>query len=380
MLFKNQTLPPMKNLRKCGAEIIRLSVFGIALTLSGCQTNSALPPIKVAEKNSNTSTKTQVNIDTTQHAQPKESVKNATAPKKASTNATASATTTHFKTTQPIDKTQQTTSKSNKAQTSTQPRPITAKPSQGARPSQAAKYSQAEKYSSAKNKAVTQGEVAAPKPSLAHKHNTPNIKHQPPETIEDTKPTLAILHPNKADAIDNSPTAKISPATAIASPSNTIPAPRVNLQTMPQRIDETWSLDLAQAGSSKSHCVLQSQPQTLDDGQGKTTFKMMLDEAKIRFQTASNIDLSYPNTGIVITGKTTQHIALDGIEKETTAVIQKNLPAVLSALRNAQRMDVYLGFWPTWPMTETKRISITMNNFAQAEAALAACNKLLSGD
>lgn len=154
----------------------------------------------------------------------------------------------------------------------------------------------------------------------------------------------------------------------------------LSLQNLPQRIDETWSIDLQQAGKPTAHCVLLSEPQSLDDGQGMTTFKVMLDAAKIRFQTASNIDLSYPNTGVVISGKTTQRIGLDGLERNTTAIINKNMPTVLAALREANQMDVYLGFWPTWPMTETKRISIAINNFAQAEATLSACNELISGE
>lgn len=154
----------------------------------------------------------------------------------------------------------------------------------------------------------------------------------------------------------------------------------LSLQNLPQRIDDTWSIDLKQAGKPTAHCVLLSEPQTLNDSQGMTTFKVMLDAAKIRFQTASNIDLSYPNTGVVISGKTTQRIGLDGLERDTTAIINKDMPTVLAALREANQMDVYLGFWPTWPMTETKRISIAINNFAQAEATLSACNKLISGE
>lgn len=169
-------------------------------------------------------------------------------------------------------------------------------------------------------------------------------------------------------------------ASSIKNPTDASQNSLLNLQALPQRINETWTVDIRQADKPSAHCILLSQPQTLDDGQGTTTFKVMLDQAKIRFQTASNIDLSYPNTGVVITGKTTQRIKLDGLERETTAVINKNVPAVLAALREANQMDVYLGFWPTWPMTETKRISMAMNDFAQAEATLKACNQLVSGE
>ena len=211
--------------------------------------------------------------------------------------------------------------------------------------------------------------------------DTKNYSTTMPSTDGLPDPKLSPMAGMTDSATDTTDTTQANTsASSIKNPTDASQNSLLNLQALPQRINETWTVDIRQADKPSAHCILLSQPQTLDDGQGTTTFKVMLDQAKIRFQTASNIDLSYPNTGVVITGKTTQRIKLDGLERETTAVINKNVPAVLAALREANQMDVYLGFWPTWPMTETKRISMAMNDFAQAEATLKACNQLVSGE
>jgi hypothetical protein len=159
-----------------------------------------------------------------------------------------------------------------------------------------------------------------------------------------------------------------------------LPPKQLALEDLPLRIDQDWLVDFIHSDTGELHCFIKSQPQTLNDGQGETTFQVILDAAKIRFKTTSNIDLSYPNTGVVIRGDITRRIALDGIEKKTTAIIDKNIPAILALLRQAQHLDVYLGFWPTWPLTDTKRISITLNNFPRAQASWAACNRLITGE
>jgi len=150
-----------------------------------------------------------------------------------------------------------------------------------------------------------------------------------------------------------------------------------SLQDLPLAIDSHWQLALQ---GVPGKCSLESQAYTMEDGQGGTTFKVMLNQEKLRFKTTSNIDLSYEGDGLwVNNGANAQRFEFDTLEGQTNAVIDSKLTTVFEQLRQARSLEVHIGFWPTWPKTQTYSQRIPVENFAKAEALLKQCNQLVSG-
>lgn len=153
------------------------------------------------------------------------------------------------------------------------------------------------------------------------------------------------------------------------------PAPaviRFSLDQLPLTIAGTWILKAGQ-----DECSLQTVPVTMDDGAGKTPLFLTMNEAGWMINTKSDIDLTYPDTGLFFSNGT--QIKLEELVKDTTISIQKQKQQLTAALQSASSVRVALGFWPSWPVTETRSQSITVAHFPQAYQAWETCNQRVRG-
>lgn len=148
-----------------------------------------------------------------------------------------------------------------------------------------------------------------------------------------------------------------------------------SLEQLPMTIDGHWTLALHTKSGVKPVCALTQSVRSMSDGQGGTPLELILMRDQIRIATKSNIDITYPDDGLKIDGDPV--VALDKVENESTAVIETDVAQIIQRLRTARRLDVFLGFWPTWPVTETHRQALKVDQFVKAEAMLAKCETLL---
>lgn len=114
----------------------------------------------------------------------------------------------------------------------------------------------------------------------------------------------------------------------------------------------------------------------MDDGQGGTRASLWLTANELTVQTESDIDLSYSGTGISIDSG--RHFALESVQRRTNIAFSKQRSALLAAMKSGQTLELTLGFWPTWPVTQTYSARFPLQHFASAYAAWETCNTLLN--
>lgn len=149
------------------------------------------------------------------------------------------------------------------------------------------------------------------------------------------------------------------------------PAPiKVSLDNLPLTIGDAWILD-----RNEANCSLASKPVQLDDGQGGTPVTLQITPDSLRITTISDIDTTYEKTGITIDKG--QHFNLETVERRTNLVFTQQKNRLLNVMQNGQQFTLTLGFWPTWPQTQTYSVDIPLQNFASAMTALKTCNRLL---
>ena len=140
---------------------------------------------------------------------------------------------------------------------------------------------------------------------------------------------------------------------------------------MPLTIRDQWVLD-----RSESQCFLKSAPVRMEDGQGGTRVTLHIAPGSLSINTESDIDLSYTGTGINIDGS--RHFGLETVDRRTNLSFSKQRQAILASMQSGRDLQVTLGFWPTWPVTQTYSVHIPLTHFATAMNAWETCNQLLS--
>ncbi len=143
------------------------------------------------------------------------------------------------------------------------------------------------------------------------------------------------------------------------------------LDQLPITIEQTWIL-----ASTQDNCSLQTVPVTMDDGAGQTPVSLRLSQEGWLIDTKSDIDLSYPNTGLFPSNG--DHIPLESLVKDTKISILDKKQQLTDALKVSEEVRVALGFWPTWPVTKTQSQTISVAHFQQAYAAWKTCNQRIS--
>lgn len=208
---------------------------------------------------------------------------------------------------------------------------------------------------------------------------TPKPPLRPPQTAPVEKQTDQVEQPAKpvaAPKITKAPAkpAAVSPAPITpATPESPISAPPIqfSLDQLPLTIHNTWILS-----GGQDACSLKTVPVKMEDGAGKTPVFLQLSSASWLLSTKSDIDLSYSNTGLFFDNGI--HIPLESLEKDTKIRFTEQKDKLTEALKTATSMQVTLGFWPTWPVTEPHTHTLPVAHFPQALAAWETCNQRIS--
>jgi hypothetical protein len=127
--------------------------------------------------------------------------------------------------------------------------------------------------------------------------------------------------------------------------------------------------------TEETQCILASEVINIPDGYDRTNVQVLLTLDSIYVSADSNIDLSYPQTGIRVgTGRLRP---FDRLASETAAMVSgDDVAALYTHMTSGPDLVVRLGFWPTWPMTETREASYSLDDFQSAVLALRACNRM----
>ena len=149
----------------------------------------------------------------------------------------------------------------------------------------------------------------------------------------------------------------------------------LDMAALPLSFGDYWSLDRApNPVNDQTQCLLASRSVNISDGYDKTDVQMLLTAHSLYVKTESNIDLSYPGTGVRLDDGTL--VPFERVVKEKTAIISGDIAILYEQMAPSRLATVRLGFWPTWPVTETQEARFSLNDFGDAVEALWLCEKM----
>lgn len=147
----------------------------------------------------------------------------------------------------------------------------------------------------------------------------------------------------------------------------------IDFDDMPINIQQ-WILDYEVIPkSNRINCMLRSQTQNMDDGEGGTPVYLLFNQNSLKVVTKSNIDLEYSDDGLQI-DHNPQH-PIDRLERETNAIFEKHWNVLVKEMLNGRQAVLTFGFWPTWPMSRTYSSSFDLTHFPRAWRALESCKQ-----
>lgn len=221
----------------------------------------------------------------------------------------------------------------------------------------------------------------APKPKPVVPEKPKPAKQTPPESVakvepavvpkQQVKPAVPSIKPAAPPQPVQSPTEDKEVGDELSlEPEVVEPAIEVTLEALPMTIRGQWMLS-----ASGDACSLSSMPIPFDDGQGMSKLQLVLTTQHWLVKTQSDIDLSYSGTGLTVDDD--KYFPIDRLVRESDLMFTKEYAAITDAFIAGKSLRVTLGFWPTWPVTETKAITVPVQHFASAHHAWKQCLSLI---
>lgn len=146
---------------------------------------------------------------------------------------------------------------------------------------------------------------------------------------------------------------------------------KVSLDDLPIQLGQ-WRL--SESALVTNTCHLTSFHKVMDDGQGGTDVHLQITAQDIFIKTKSNIDTSYKDAGVFIDGQLVAPVT--NLTSETTVSLQKQYKSLIQQLSNTNDIEIKMGFWPSWPVTQAYPVQFSMENFAYAYQHLIKCNQV----
>ncbi|MCK5120407.1 MAG: hypothetical protein KAQ91_00415, partial [Methylococcales bacterium] len=69
-------------------------------------------------------------------------------------------------------------------------------------------------------------------------------------------------------------------------------------------------------------------------------------------------------------------LPLEQLFGDSSILIKQNTKIITTQLLQGNELSIKLGFWPTWPKSETRRIDFSLTDFDKAYQSFLACEKL----
>jgi hypothetical protein len=147
---------------------------------------------------------------------------------------------------------------------------------------------------------------------------------------------------------------------------------KFDIEHLPMTLAGGWRLDRRRDRvDGKERCLLYSPKQPLFDGYDLSAVQLEISSQYVTVRADSNIDTSYPNTGLQVDAR-------GRVPFESTLVNERTVytsKPVQLAMAQGSTLKVGLGFWPTWPVTRTQYATFDLDGFGSAYRALQACTQ-----
>ena len=137
-----------------------------------------------------------------------------------------------------------------------------------------------------------------------------------------------------------------------------------------------WQLIYADSPMNKdTRCLFVNELDKFNDGYKETNLKVWLSIDDLELQSASNFDLSYPDTGVYFLGKegAETSFSLTSTDKPTSLVTSINQQLDRAT---TEKLVIKIGFWPSWPVTKTTEITFLFSQRKEMLALQDKCNTL----
>lgn len=132
-----------------------------------------------------------------------------------------------------------------------------------------------------------------------------------------------------------------------------------------------WTLELNWDNQHPGECRLVSKHLTMNDGYDNTAVWADMRSDHMDIHTGSNIDLSYQGTGIQFDDAAL--VPVKGLVGETGV----DVPGHFSdPMAHAKKLVIHLGFWPTWPKTQTQQVQIPLDGAGVLMPSFLNCKQL----
>jgi len=220
---------------------------------------------------------------------------------------------------------------------------------------------------------------------VAHKGVTqikasPKLEAKITQPIELEQKPIIIESPKKVETkIKESIKPKNNVAISLPEPE---PEPEVSfdsLSQLPLTLKNGWAVTIKTPPlATKEICVLYHEKNGVFDGYKDNNIKLYLTLSQLLVKSDSNFDLSYPDTGVYVEDidSNSSFYSLTPSSQKTIAVLALPLNDYLES--SSINLVVKSGFWPTWPITDTKEIIFPVNDFNAMINTLNTCASLLT--
>ena len=204
----------------------------------------------------------------------------------------------------------------------------------------------------AKRKPVKKAKVIAKKPAPKKVVKKKIVKKTPkPQAL---KKTVPLVIEKKAEP------AKIQPP---------IVGPSFEMSSLPSQYGDNWLLNKEADGP----CTLQYSTLSMEDGQGNTPVNLEILIDQITFMTKSNIDIEYQDAGLRVDEN--NRIPIESLYDENSISYKSSYASVIDEMKVGVQADLALGFWPTWPISQTYSVLFELQNFPEAYDDLVKCSQ-----
>jgi hypothetical protein len=129
--------------------------------------------------------------------------------------------------------------------------------------------------------------------------------------------------------------------------------------------------DWAVRPGTESTCILESPPESLSDGYQTTTARIRLDGKKVTVSSPSVFDPGFNDIGIAVDED--PMVPMDRLADPRTAVFESRYGALVEQFKRGLKARVQLRFWPTWPVTGTHSVTVSLIGFTRAYARMDEC-------
>ena len=194
-----------------------------------------------------------------------------------------------------------------------------------------------------------------------------------PETVDSPAPIDGVQQSDQIELASNA-VATVDTVDDPAAPTEEqVAIPK--LDALPYALPDGWQLARAvDLRNGEQHCRWRSPAVSFFDGYEDSTLHFEVFPDNFQINSRSHLDTSYPNAGIQLGWG--MQLTFENTVGDTRAVIAKQFSELVTGLKSGEPVTLFMGFWPTWPVTETRQIAMPVYNYRIANALLQECEAL----